>query len=86
MCCIVLDATHVFVCRSIVGASVDALAGVLVREILPEITVPSLVYLLVIPMPLLAVATSVPTTVVVMRWPPTVVDGRAATTMRTRSW
>jgi hypothetical protein len=31
--CVLLDAAHVFLCRPIVDASVDALAGVLVREI-----------------------------------------------------
>ena len=35
MICIVLDTAHVFVCRPIVDASVDAVAGVLMREVLP---------------------------------------------------
>jgi hypothetical protein len=35
MSCIVLDAVHVFVCRSIIDASVDALTGIFVREVLP---------------------------------------------------
>jgi len=84
--CIVRDAAHVFVCRSVVDASVDALAGVLVREILPEITVPSLVYLLVVSVLLIAVAASVPTTVVAMSYLPVIADGRAAAAMRIRSW
>ena len=33
--CIVLDAAHFFVCRPIIDACVNALAGVLVREVLP---------------------------------------------------
>ena len=86
MCCIVLDAAHVFVCRSIIDASVDALAGVLVREVLPEIMVSSRVYLLVVSVPLLVVAAIVVTMIVVMSCLPAVVDGRAAATMHTGSW
>jgi len=86
VCCIVLDAAHILVCRSIVDASVDTLASVLVREVLPKIAVPSLVYLLVVSVPVLTVAASVPTMVVVMSCLPAVVDGRAVATMRTRSW
>ena len=33
--CIILDAAHVFVCSSIIDASIDALTGILVREVLP---------------------------------------------------
>ena len=35
MSCIVLNEAHVFVGHPIVDASVDALAGVLMREVLP---------------------------------------------------
>ena len=75
MSCIVLDAAHVFVCHSIIGACVDALAGVLVRDVLPKIMVSSLVYLLVMSASLLAVAAGVPTTIVTMGFLPTVIDG-----------
>jgi len=62
MCGIVLNATQVFVHRSLRGAPVDAVLGVLGRDVVSKI--PVLVYFLTTPTILLAVATGVPTTVV----------------------
>ena len=59
MSCIVLDAAHVFMCHSVIDAFVDTLAGVLVREVLPQIMVASLVHLLVVPVSLLAVVAGI---------------------------
>jgi len=59
---IVLNATQVFVHRSLRGALVDAVPGVLGRDVVPKI--PVLVYFLTTPTILLVVATGIPTTVV----------------------
>jgi len=59
---IVLNATQVLVHRSFRGASVDAVPGVLGRDVVSWI--PVLVYFLAMPTILLAVAAGVPTTVV----------------------
>ena len=62
MCSIVLDTAHVFVCISIVDASVDAFTGVFEGEFVLEIMVSSLVYLLVMTVPCPMLAASVLTT------------------------
>ena len=59
MSCIILNAAHVFVCRSIIDAFIDTLGGVLVGEVLPQIMVASLVHLLVVPVSLLAVVAGI---------------------------
>ena len=82
MCSIILNATYVFVCRSILDATVDAIMAVLVGEILPKITVSSVVYFLVMVVPLLVVAASVLSTAVTTSRLFAVVVGRATT----RSW
>jgi len=85
MSCIILDAAHVFVCRSIIDAFIDTLMGVLVGEVLPQIMVASLVHLLVVPVSLLVDVAGVLTPVVAMSFLPTVVDGRTAAMMPARS-
>jgi len=59
---IVLNAAQVFVHGSLRGAPVDAVPGVLGRDVVSEI--PVLVYFLTMPTILLAVAAGIPTTVV----------------------
>ena len=59
--------------KVLIDASVDALTGVLMGEIVFEITVSSLVYFLVMIMPWPMVAAGVPTTTVVMSHLTTVV-------------
>jgi len=59
---VVLNATQVFVHRSLRGAPVDAVPGVLGRDVVSKI--PVLVYFLTTPTILLAVTAGVPTTVV----------------------
>jgi len=86
VCSIVLDAAHVFVCSSIVDASVDVLACVFVGEIMPEIVVSHLVYLLVVTVPLLAVAANIPTTAVATSRLSTVVIGQATVVMCAGPW
>jgi len=86
VCSVVLDAAYVFVCHSIPDAAVNALTGILVGEILLKIMVSSLVYLLVVAVPLLAVTASVPTTATASSRLSTVVIGRATAAMCARSW
>ena len=86
MCSIVLDAVHVFVCSSIIDASVDVLAGVFVGEIMPEIAVSHLVYLLVVTVPLLAVAANIPTMAIATSRLSTIVVGRATAAMCAGPW
>jgi hypothetical protein len=86
VCNIVLDAAHVFVCSSIIDASVDVLAGVFVGEIMPEITVSHLVYLLVVTVPLLAVAANIPTMAIATSRLSTIVVGRATAAMCAGPW
>ena len=86
MCSVVLDAAYIFVCRSIPDMAVNALTGVLLGEILPNIMVSSLVYLLVMAVPLLVVTASVSTTAVASSRLSMVVIGRATAAMRARSW
>jgi hypothetical protein len=86
VCSIVLDVAHVFVCISIVDASVDVLAGVFVGEIMPEIAISHLVYLLVMTVPLLAVAANIPNTAVATSRLSTVVVGRATAAMFAGPW
>ena len=59
---VVLNATQVFMDRSLRGVPVDAVLGVLGRDVVSEI--PVLVYFLTMPTILLAVAAGIPTTVV----------------------
>ena len=59
---VVLNATQVFMDRSLRGVPVDAVLGVLWRDVVSEI--PVLVYFLTTPAILLTVAAGVPTTVV----------------------
>ena len=84
MSCIILDASHVFMHRSISNAPVDALASIIMREVLSYITV--LVHLLTASASLLVVVAGVPTTVVAMSFLPAIIDGRTATTMPAGSW
>jgi hypothetical protein len=86
MCSIVFDAAYVFVYRSILDATVDVLTVVLVGEILPKVTISSLVYLLVIIVPLLAVVAGAPTTAVATSYLSAVVVGRVTAAMGARSW
>ena len=86
MSCIVLDAAHVFVCRSVIDASVDTLAGVLVREVLPQIVVLSLVHLVVVSVSLLMALFGVLTMTVTLSFLPAIVDGRTAAAMPAGSW
>ena len=62
MRCIILNATRVFVDRSLRSPLVDAVPGVVGRDVVSKI--PVLVYFLTTPAILLAVAAGVPTTVV----------------------
>ena len=75
MSCIVLDAAHVFMCHSVIDAFVDTLAGVLVREVLPQIMVSSLIHFLVVSTSLLAAMFGVSTMTVMMSFLSTIVDG-----------
>ena len=61
---VVLNAMQVFMHRSLRGAHVDAVPGILGRDVVSKI--PVLVYFLTTPMSLLAVAAGVPTTVVTL--------------------
>jgi len=74
------------VCSSIIDASVDVLAGVFVGEIMPEITVSHLVYLLVVTVPLLAVAANIPTMAIATSRLSTIVVGRATAAMCAGPW
>ena len=62
MRCIVLDTAQVFVDCSLCGSPVDAVPGILGRDVVPEI--PVLVYFLTASAVLLAVTVSDPTTIV----------------------
>ena len=62
MCCIILNASQIFVYRSFRSAPVDAVAGILERDVVVQI--PVLVYFLTMPAPLLAVTARVLTSVV----------------------
>ena len=73
-------------CSSIVDASVDALTGVFVGEVVFEIVVSSLVYLLVVTMPWPTVAASVPTTAVSTSRPATIVVWQVTAVMCARLW
>jgi len=73
VCCIVLNASQVFVCRSFRSAPVDAVAGILGRDVVAQI--PVLVYFLTTPAPLLAVTARVLTMVVAFSDLPTTVGG-----------
>ena len=86
MCSVVLDTAHVFVCRSIIDAPVDAFTCVFVGEVVSEITVSSLVYLLVMSMSWFAVVASVSTTAVTTSLLATVVVGRATAVMCAGPW
>jgi len=83
MCCIILDASHVFVYCSFSNAPVDALAGIPMRDALSQ--VPILVHLLATSTSLFVVIASIQTTVVTMGVLPAIVDGRTATTMSAES-
>jgi len=75
MCSVVLDTTHVFVCCSIIDVPVDAFAGIFMGEVVSEITVSFLIYLLVMTVPWFTVAASVLTTAIAMSRLATVVIG-----------
>jgi len=73
MRCIVFNASQVFMHRSFRSTPVDAVAGILGRDVIAKI--PVLVHFLTTPAPLLAVTARVPTTVVVSSDLPTTVGG-----------
>jgi len=60
--CVVLNTTQVFVDCSLCGAPVDAVSGVFGRDVVSKI--PVLVYFRTTPAILLAMAPSIPTTIV----------------------
>ena len=72
MCCIVLDALHVFVYCSFHNAPVDVFVDILSRDVLSQVSV--LVHLLTTSAPLFVVTVSVSTTIVAMGVLPSIVD------------
>ena len=72
MCCIVLDASHVFVYCSFRNVPVDALADILRRDVVSYISI--LVHLLTMSTSLFVVTASVPTTIVAMGVLPSIID------------
>ena len=76
MCCIVLNASHVFMYCTLCDAPVDAFADVLRRDVVSQALV--LVYLWTTSASLLAVTASVPTMVVASSVLPAIVGGGAA--------
>ena len=86
MCSIVFDTAHVFMCSSIVDAPINALVDIFVGEVVSEIAVSSLIYLLVMTVPWPAVVASVPTTAVAISRLATVVIGQMTTAMCARPW
>ena len=76
MCCIILNASHIFMYCALRDATIDAFADILRWDVVSQVLV--LVYLLTTSASLLAVTASVPTTVVASSVLPAIVGGRAA--------
>ena len=72
MCCIVLDALHVFVYCSFCNAPIDAFADIPSRDVVSQVSV--LVHLLTMSAPLFVVTVSVSTTIVTMGVLPSIFD------------
>ena len=72
MCCIVLDASHIFMYCSFRNAPVDAFVDIFRWYVVLQVSI--LVHLLTASASLFVVTASVPTTIVAMGVPPLIID------------
>jgi len=84
MCCIVLNASHIFMYRSLRDAPVDAFTDILRRDAVSQVLV--LIHLLTTSASLHVVTAGVPTTVVATRVLPAIVGGGTTMTVSAWSW
>jgi len=76
MCCVVLDASHIFMYCSFRDAPVDAFADIFRRDVVSQVSI--LVHLLTTSVSLFMVTASVPTTIVTMGVLPQIIVRRTA--------